>query len=132
MKIQEIIDGICLSLYEIGFPIYTEHVEQGLETPCFLIRSVLHSKNTNVGRTYRRTNRFAIQYIPESDPDPAVIDSVFDCIRSITVDGKIIHGKDIQVTKSEDSMTFTVSYDGFEIFEDDEVIMMDELEVEYG
>ena len=79
MTIQSLIDAIAEALFqEFGsdYTIYTEKVEQNLEEDCFLIRCLNPTKNQHLGRCYKRTNQFSVQYIPSTIRDIEVSDDL--------------------------------------------------------
>lgn len=124
MTIQQIIDGVCEALYTAfgdSYTIYTEPVEQNLEEGAFLVRCLNPTKNLDITRRYRRTNAFAIQYIPFSDEPESeiysVLETMFDCLQDITANGDLIHGNDLDGEIADGILTFTVSYDCFELTE---------------
>lgn len=120
MTIQEIIKAIAEALFnEFGasYDIYTEKVEQNLQEPCFLIRTLEIEKNVDLGIRYKRINSLVIQYIPESEKKYneclLVMERLFDCLKDVVVSGKVVHGLDLQGSITDGILTFTVNYDGF-------------------
>ena len=83
MTIQSLIDAIAEALFqEFGsdYTIYTEKVEQNLEEDCFLIRCLNPTKNQHLGRCYKRTNQFSVQYIPSTTRSVEISDDLEDDI----------------------------------------------------
>ena len=120
MTIQELIDAIAEALFqEFGssYEIYTEKVEQGLNGHCFLIRCVNPTKNVHLGTVYRRTNLFVIQYIPSTSEANAecasVLERLFECLEDVTLDGKPVHGTELNGEVTDGILNFKVNYDGF-------------------
>ena len=120
MTIQELIDAIAEALFqEFGssYEIYTEKVEQGLNGHCFLIRCVNPTKNVHLGTVYRRTNLFVIQYIPSTSEANAectsVLERLFECLKDVTLDGKPVHGTELNCEVTDGILNFKVNYDGF-------------------
>lgn len=120
MTIQEIIKAIAEALFnEFGasYDIYTEKVEQNLQEPCFLIRTLEIEKNVDLGIRYKKINSLVIQYIPESEKKYneclLVMERLFDCLKDVVVSGKVVHGLDLQSSITDGILTFTVNYDGF-------------------
>lgn len=118
--IQTIIDGIAEALFQefgSGYEIHTEEVKQGLVEPCFLIRCLNPTKNLFLGRCYRRTNQFSIQYIPsemnEIEECNSVAERLFECLEDVILHGKPIHGTELNSEVKDGILTFTVNYDGF-------------------
>lgn len=132
MTIQNLIDAIAEALFrEFGdaYEIYTEKVEQDLSTPCFRVRCLNPTKGKHVGRLYKRTNQFSVQYIPDSlEADGecnAVLERLFDCLEDVALNGKPIHGTDQHGEITDGILTFTVNYDGFVLQESNETNMSD-------
>ena len=121
MNIQNIIDAIAEALFqEFGsdYEIYAEKIEQGLKEPCFLIRCLNPTNNKYLGRRYKRTNQFSIQYFPSSETEAytecvSVLERLFDCLEDVTVMDKPIHGVDLMGEVVDGVLTFTVNYDLF-------------------
>ena len=135
MTIKELIDAIAKALFqEFGsdYEIYTEKVEQGLTEPCFKIRCLNPTKNLFLGRCYKRTNQFAIQYIPSTvdavEECHSVLERLFVCLENVILSDKPIHGKELNGEITDGILTFTVNYDGF-VLKDEEQIHMEDLEI---
>ena len=132
MTIKNLTDAIAEALFqEFGsdYEIYTEAVEQGLTEPCFLIRCLNPTKNRHLGQRYRRTNQFSIQYIPSTaepnDECSSVLERLFECLDSVKLSGKPVHGTDLQGNITDGILTFTVNYDGFVLKEEEQTFMND-------
>jgi hypothetical protein len=132
MTIQEIINAIAEALFqEFGseYEIYTEKVEQGLTEPCFLIRCLNPTKNLFLGRCYKRTNQFSIQYIPSTqeanEECASVLERLFECLADVILSEKPIHGTELHGEITDGILTFMVNYDGFVLKEEQEYIMED-------
>lgn len=132
MTVKELIDAIAEALFqEFGsdYEIYTEKVEQGLSEPCFLIRCLNPTKNIFLGRCYKRTNQFSIQYIPSTteaiDECNSVMERLFECLENVILSGKPIHGMSMNGEITDGILTFTVNYDGFVLKTEEEYIMED-------
>lgn len=136
MTIQNLTDAIAEALFqEFGsdYEIYTERVEQGLTEPCFLIRCLNPTKNRHLGLRYIRTNQFSIQYFPSTAEVIAectsVMERLFECLDSITLSGKPIHGMNLNGEITDGVLTFTVNYDGF-VLKKEEQSHMEDLEID--
>lgn len=135
MTVQNLIDAIAEALFQefkSDYEIYTEKVEQGLTEPCFLIRCVNPTKNVHLGAVYKRTNQFVIQYIPSTseanEECAAVLERMFECLEYVTLDGKSVHGTEMNGEVTDGILNFKVNYDGFVLKNQDE-INMENLEV---
>lgn len=130
MTIKELIDAIAEALFQefgSGYEIYTEKVEQGLNEPCFLIRCLNPTKNIFLGRFYKRTNQFSIQYIPSTtdanEECASVLERLFECLENVILSGKPIHGTELHGEIIDGILTFTVNYDGFVLKKEQQYIM---------
>lgn len=125
MTIQTLIDSIAEALFqEFGsdYEIYTEKVEQGLKEPCFLIRCLNPTNNKYLGRRYKRTNQFSIQFFPSSEIEAyvecvSVLERLFECLEDITVMDAPLHGTNLTGEVVDGVLTFTVNYDLFTLKE---------------
>lgn len=130
MTIQNLIDAIAEALFQefgSGHEIYTEKVEQDLKDDCFIIRCLNPTKNQYLGRCYKRTNQFSVQYIPSvenaNEKCASVLERLFECLESVILHGKPIHGKELHGEITDGILTFTVNYDGFVLKEQEETDM---------
>ena len=136
MTIQNLIDAIAEALFqEFGsdYEIYTEKVEQGLTEPCFLIRCLNPTMNVFLGRCYKRTNQFSIQYIPSTQEPIAecisVMERLFGCLENVILHGKPLHGRELNGEITDGILTFTVNYDGFVLKDGEQIPEMEDLEI---
>jgi hypothetical protein len=136
MTIKELIDAIAEALFQefgSGYELHTEKVEQGLVEPCFLIRCLNPTKNLYLGRCYKRTNQFSVQYIPSTqdaiEECNSVMERLFECLENVILYGKPIHGTELNGQITDGILNFTVNYDGF-VLKGEEIYIMEELEVE--
>lgn len=120
MTIQKVTDAILEALFqEFGsdYELYTESVEQGLTEPCFLVRCLNPTKNLDLGRRYKRTNQFSVQYFPATsrvfEECSAVAEKLFECLKDVVVHEKPVHGTELNGQIIDGILTFTVNYDGF-------------------
>ena len=130
MTIQNLIDAIAEALFQefgSGYEIYTESVEQGLQEPCFLVRCVSPAKSVHLGRCYKRTNQFVIQYIPSTsnvnEECAAVLERLFECLEDVTLHDKPVHGAEMNGEVTDGILNFKVDYDGFVLRTTDETRM---------
>lgn len=137
MTIQNLIDAIAEALFqEFGseYTIYTEKIEQGLEDNCFIIRCLNPTKNRYLGRCYKRTNQFSIQYIPSVEEDAnekcaIALEGLYECLEDVILHGKPIHGTELHGEIIDGILTFTVNYDGFVLKENTEETGMENVEI---
>ena len=132
MTVQDITNAIAEALFQefgSGYEIYTEKVEQGLSEPCFLIRCLNPTKNRFLGRCYKRTNQFSIQYIPSTaeaiEECASVLERLFECLENVILSGKPVHSTELQGQITDGILTVTVNYDGFVMKTEEQYIMED-------
>lgn len=118
MTIANIIQGVVNALYEgfSGITIYTESVMQDLQTPCVLVRCLEPSQARDLDIRYIKSCPLAVQYISEHNTNEecnAASEVMFEALEDITVNDRILHGRDLQATTSDGVVTFTVRYDVF-------------------
>lgn len=135
MTIQILTDAIAEALFqEFGsdYEIYTEKVEQGLNEPCFLIRCLNPTKNRFLGRCYKRTNQFSVQYIPSTadanEECASVLERLFECLEDVVVSARLVHGTELNGEITDGILTFTVNYDGF-VLKRELIPNMEDLEI---
>lgn len=135
MTIKELIDAIAEALFQefgSGYEIYTEKVEQDLKEPCFMIRCLNPTKNLHLGRCYKRTNQFSIQYIPSTaeanEECASVLERLFECLENVILSGRPVHGTELHGEITDGILTFTVNFDGF-VLKEEEQINMEDLEI---
>lgn len=135
MTIQNLIDAIAEALFQefgSGYKIYSEKVEQGLIEPCFLIRCLNPTKNLFLGRCYKRTNQFGVQYISSTaeanEECASVLERLFECLENVVLSGKPVHGTELHGEITDGILTFTVNYDGF-VLKTEERPIMEDLEI---
>ena len=136
MTIQNLIDSIAEALFqEFGsdYAIYTEKVEQGLEDDCFLIRCLNPTKNQYLGRCYKRTNQFAIQYISSTvdanEECISILERLYECLEYVILHETSIRGTELHGEINDGVLTFTVNYDGFVLKQIDIEADMDKVEI---
>ena len=132
MTVQNIINAIAEALFQefgSGYEIYTEKVEQGLVEPCFKIRCLNPTKNLFLGRCYKRTNQFSIQYIPSTadanEECASVLERLFECLENVILFGKPVHGTELHGEITDGILTFIVNYDGFVLKTEEQIDMGD-------
>ena len=77
--VNEIKDAISTKLNQVfgdGYEIYSKNVEQGLQEPCFFIKSLNPSRNQVIGNRYYQEIPFNIHYFPSVEGDNDELDEV--------------------------------------------------------
>lgn len=121
---DEIIDAVCAAVGERfgeGAKIYTEAVEQGLDTPCFFVMAEKDSLIAVRGGRYKKTVVVRVEYIPDNELKPRaecedVSFELFECLELIRLgSGDVLRGTDRSADYSDGILVFSVIY-SFEIF----------------
>lgn len=130
--IEKIINGIVNRIRqkydESKYEIYTESVEQGLKEPCFSILCLSPHVEHIIGIRYKRALPFIIRYWSDSEETYAdelsVSENLEYLLKDITVDGFVMHGKDILGQIVDGVLQFQVTYEFFVVdkTEDEEKI----------
>lgn len=115
--LNKIVDGIIQQiLLEFGneYRVYTENVEQGLVTPCFLLTSLNSIHNAELGSRYNKTHPFSVQYFPVGAEPKAECHGVYDrlseCLEYISTDEGLLRYGELSGQIEDDVLTVTVSY----------------------
>jgi len=116
--LNDIINGISVAL-NAEFPdlqIYIDEIEQGMQTPCFLIVNLLNRETQKLDNRYLREHSFDVHYFPESITKPTreaatVGTKLFDVLEYITVNGALVRGTDRRHELVNDVLHFFVDYD---------------------
>lgn len=97
--------------------IYTDDIEQGLDTPCFLVTDLISTEEQELGNRYNRSYPFMIQYFPQDKKYRIecgrVKDRLFNCLEYIMVAGDTTRGTEMsgRVDDSNGILNFEVTYD---------------------
>lgn len=96
--INKLISAICVALNtEFGdnYAIYKESIEQGLEEPCFFVKTISPTSSNTIKYRRQRELDFMIQYFPSTDnvnyECNEAVDRLIDCLNDVTVDNCLIH-----------------------------------------
>lgn len=118
--INKIIDGISEAIFTefgTGYDIYTESIEQGLEEPCFSILCLNPTNELFLGKRYKRTNQFMIQFFPASDEKNKecneVMERLFNCLETITVQNDLTRGTKMNGEMVDGVLNFQVNFNMF-------------------
>ena len=99
--LSKIADGISVKLnsaFGDGYEIYTEDVEQGLEEPCFFIKSLTVVNTPLLGKRKKRAYPFDISYFPLNGNDEmmSVSETAMEELEYITLlDGDTLRASQI-------------------------------------
>lgn len=113
--INDIIDGIAVKLHEVfGYKVYADHVEQGLEEPCFLITHDNFTRQQGFGGRAKHDHLFDIHFFP-SGGDKQIRDVAFKFLANFDtitlLSGDKIHGWDLRTETVDNVLHCFVKYD---------------------
>lgn len=118
--INKIIDGISEAInleFGDGYDIYTESIEQGLKEPCFSILCLNPTNDLYLGKKYKRTNQFMIQYFPSSNEKNkecnSIMERLYNSLEVIIVNGDQTRGTKMKGQMVDSVLNFQVNYDMF-------------------
>lgn len=118
--INKIIPGINAELekeFGVGYQIYNESIEQGLEMPCFLITCLNPTNNHEFWVRYKRTNQFMIQYFPSTSDKHSecydVLEKLYKCLEYIQIDSSLVRGNKMGGEVTDGVLNFRINYDVF-------------------
>lgn len=112
--INDIIDGIAVKLHEVfGYKVYADHVEQGLEEPCFLITHDNFTRYQGFGGRAKHDHLFDIHFFPSGGSEQIrdVAFKFFEHFDTITLlNGDLIHGWDLRTETVDNVLHCFVKY----------------------
>ncbi len=117
---NEIMDAVTRRLDELfdgGYAVYTDAVEQGIEYPCFFVQLLEPSRKPLLGgRSFQETG-LCVQYIPAEETDGKsrelnrVAEILFDGMEYIALsDGSRVRGTGRSCRPEDGVLNFFVSY----------------------
>lgn len=132
MTIEKLISGICQMLdAEFELPVYTERVEQDLDSPCFFVRSHLNRNDKRLMWRYRHGIDIEVVYFPSETEATGtrtaraemndISDRLMYLLRVIeTSDEKVLTtGRESTIVDSTLVMTFSVTIYEREVIDPD-------------
>ena len=135
--IQDIIDGIIEKIKSeyVGYDVYTESVEQGLNEPCFSILCLTILSDRKLGSRQERNYKFMIRYFPSTQEPRSecltVCDKLNELLTSINTNNGVIHGNDFEGNVVDNVLQYEVTYSLF-VQEQYEQESMEEIELSQG
>jgi hypothetical protein len=128
--LNKTIEGISKALYEAfgaDYTIYIDNVEQDLNTPCFLIKSLNPSQEQRLTNRYERFQPFDIHYFPDAadytDECMEVTEKLFDVLEYITVGGDLVRGTSMNAEVPDGVLHFFVDFNMFVIKQQERINM---------
>lgn len=115
------------------YTIYTENVEQGLETPCFFIFKLKPSSKQLVGNRYDRKYPFDVHYFPKDKENinyeiNEVTERLYSALEYITVDENLVRGTNMNAEVVDDVLHFFINFNMIVKKETDPIDTMGSLE----
>lgn len=136
MTIEQLIDGVIDSLHTEfgdGYQYLTDNNEQDLPAPCFIVKVPYAARQLFFDRRYHRDFMVTITYFPTASPVGAVgeleaelnntADRMLVTMEFITANGHKIHSYDKTAEKSDGCLVFNMSFDLYEIVQNDVELM---------
>lgn len=101
MTTETLIHGIAESIDHVfkDYKIYEDEIEQGLDTPCFLISEIDNSLNLVLGNRYQSSHSFDIHYFPKENnvrEMHQVSDALFGALEYIHTEEGLIMGSNLR------------------------------------
>ena len=132
MTIQSVIIGISKALFDrFGdqYKIHTNQILQNLDTPCFHIKCVNPEHSRDLGKRFKRSSIFAVQYFPKNEGNADELNNaaegLFECLQDIIAEGHVLHGQNIHCETTDNVLTCLTTYDYFLLKESDDAEMGD-------
>ncbi len=115
---EQICKGMQDAIHEafgVGYPIYTEDLEQGFLKPCFFISLVRGSRKPLPGKRYYCENQFLVRYFTEKEQVETaevlrVCQSLCDCLALVSVDDGWVRGSNMQYEMADGVLRFLLNY----------------------
>jgi len=114
--ILDILDGVCIKLNDLfgdGYEIYTENVKQGLQEPCFFVKSLPVITNPLLGNRKERRYPFDIAHFTEggNEEKMRVGEQMLDGLEYLTLtNGDIVRCRSIDMDIVDDVLHVSVTY----------------------
>ena len=114
--ILDILDGVCIKLNDLfgdGYEIYTENVKQGLQEPCFFVKSLPVITNPLLGNRRERRYPFEIAHFTEggNEEKMRVGEQMLDGLEYLTLtNGDIVRCRSIDMDIVDDVLHVSVTY----------------------
>lgn len=119
MKINDILDGISIKINEVfddEYTIYTNNVKQGLEVPCFFIKTLPSGRKKLIGNRYENEINLVIHFMLK-DENLEKINDVSDKLYELEyitlLNGDIFRGYNMKTEISDGVLLFFITYKYF-------------------
>lgn len=119
METNDIIDGVSIKLNEIfgdEYIIYDNNVKQGLEMPCFFIKSLPSNKKRLIGNRYENELNLVIYSMLEEENLEEfnnISDKLYELEYITLLNGDLLKGYDMKTEISDSELLFFITYKYF-------------------
>lgn len=119
MRTNDIIDGVSIKLNELfddEYNIYTDSVKQGLEMPCFFIKTLPSSKKRLIGNRYENEINLVIHLMLEDEKQEEfnnISDKLYELEYITLLNGDMLKGYDMKTEISDGVLLFMITYKYF-------------------
>lgn len=127
-QICEAMEAAIHGVFGVGYPIYTEDLQQGFLKPCFFISFVRGSRKPLPCKRYYCENQFLVQYFTEKEQVETaemlkVAQSLCDCLGLLSVDDGWIRGSNMQYEMVDGVLRFLLNYNVIMLQSEEDVPM---------
>ncbi|MCI9000899.1 MAG: hypothetical protein HFJ26_08500 [Clostridia bacterium] len=137
MKTNDVIDGISIKIDEMfgdEYKIYTNNVKQGLEMPCFFIKSLPSNKQKLIGNRYENEINLVIHTMIEDSENKEeqlndIADKLYELEYVMLLTGDLLRGYDMKTEISDGVLLFFITYKYFTYKQTQQEIEMNNLTI---
>jgi len=137
MLTKDIIDGVSVKLNELfgdGYKIYTNNVEQGLEMPCFFIKTLPSNKKKLIGNRYENELNLVIHTMLEEKLEELnnISDKLYELEYITLLNHDMLKGYNMKTEISDDVLLFFITYKYFTYKEIQKKNEMEDINIQGG
>ena len=95
------------------YTIYTESIEQGFTSPCFLVKMLNSNSKQTIGTRYKREHYFDIHYFPKDESNVEINDiteRLFTALEYITVNNDLVRGSNMSAEIVDSVLHFFINF----------------------
>ncbi len=119
METNDIIDGVSIKLNELfgeKYTIYTNNVKQGLQFPCFFIKTLPSNKKKLIGNRYENELNLVIHMMLEEENLEEfnnISDRIYELEYIILLNGDMLKGYNMKIEISDGVLLYFITYKYF-------------------